>query len=230
MKSIYKTILLCGLLAIAVTTPSSAQVISPVLDRNTFEFGYAYRWCHRDATPPPLDEIRWEVATLYVRFGAFDWLSVTFEGGLWNMENDDFPFQAFDRVVVGGGLTGRLWKREAWALSASLNYTEIWDDDVSAYGFDKRVYRIAAMTPISRRFFERAPTDLWVGPCYIDDTIENYRYNDTSPIRDEPETHWGLAGGVQTALWDHVALIGYAQYVDHVEGLLSLAFRVGGDE
>jgi hypothetical protein len=219
-----------GVVVACCPTLARTQIIAPVLDRHALELGYAYRWCHRDATPPPLAEIRWEVATFYARFGLFDWLSADLEGGLWEVESDEFPQQVFDRYVVGGGVTARVWSANDWASSVSLNYTEVWDDDESAYGFDKRVYRLTAIAPISRQFRLGVPLDTWIGPCYLDDTIENYRYNDSIAIEDEPETHWGLAGGLQAVLWGHVTILGYAQYVDYVEGLVGIGFRVGGEK
>ena len=215
---------------VCVPLVARGQIEAPVLERHAFELGYAYQWYHRDATQPPIAEIQWDVATFYVRFGAFDWLSFVLEGGLWEVENDDFPYQIFDRYVVSGGLSARVWSAREWAVSLMLGYKEVWDDDASAYGFDKRVYRISAVAPLSRRFEIGAPLDAWLGPCYVDDTAENFPYNDYIVIRDEPTSHWGLSGGAQATLWGHFTILGSVQYVDYIEGLLGLGLRLGGEE
>ena len=221
------------LLAVAImvgSTSARAQIVAPGMNPHALDIGYAMRWFHRDVTAPPLDDAQWDVASFYVRLGVFEWLTVTAEAGTWNIEHDDFPGQLFERYVIGGGLAGDIFHSNAWTLSVTASYSEVWDNDETFYSFDKRVYRTIVAAPVSRQMLRgTVGIDLWVAPLFIDDVIEN-TYFGTEVFRDEPDQHWGVLAGTELVFWRHATLLLSAQYVDYAEGLAGVAFRIGGED
>jgi hypothetical protein len=207
-----------------------AQIIAPVLEKHAVELGYAYKWFDRDV-PAPVDEAQWEVASFFGRFGAFDWLTLVAEGGLWGIEHDDFPGQPYSRWVIGGGLSARLYRARHWDLTATVVYSEVYDHDDSDFRFDKRTRGWNAGVLAGSSFmFSGQRLDLWAGPMFVDDLIENYTWGFDEPLTSEPETQWGVAAGAYTVIFDYISGFAYVLYADHPQVRLGIGLRSRGDE
>jgi hypothetical protein len=128
---------------------------------------------------------------------------------------------------MGGGLSVSALRTAKWDVSASAYYQTVWDNDVSGLDFDKRTRGFNAGAMASRSF---APVNqylrLWAGPMYVDDLAENYLWGSSEPVRHEPETHWGVATGLETVLWKHVSGLAYAIFLENPQWRVGLAWRV----
>ncbi len=210
---------------------ASAQIIAPPMQRGAVELGVAYKWFDRDVETGPISEAQWETATFYGRFGAFDWLTLVAEGGTWHITHDEFPGQEYERWTVGGGAIARAYTRGRWSIDATLNYNEIYDHDDSAYMFDKRTSGWNAGVLVDYLFlFSEQSLDLWAGPMWVDDSIENYPYGSDEPIESEPDTRFGAATGLNAVLFDYASAFGYVLFLDHPQARIGLALRLSGDD
>lgn len=211
--------------------PLHAQIVSPVIDRHAVELGVAYKWFDRDVESGPVSELNWEVATLYGRYGAFDRVTFSAEGGVWDVDHEDFPLSYYRRYTMGGGVAVRAWERSTWDVSVTAHYQTVFDNDQTSWDFDKKTRGVIVDALVARRFtvagqYVRA----WTGPAYVDDRAENFLWGSTEPVVHEPESHWGLVAGGEFVLWDHFSALAYALFLDHPQARLGMAWRVGGGE
>lgn len=113
-----------ALALIIVASPVSAQVAGPVLEHGTFEAGYTYKWFRRDTEPHPPEDKDWEVGALYVRYGLGRRLTITLEGGVWEVAHTDFPGMDYTRFTLGGGAAVGLVEIRGVLVSASYHYNK----------------------------------------------------------------------------------------------------------
>jgi hypothetical protein len=219
------------LLAGGSVVPSGAQIVGPPIERHAVEFGFMYKWFDRDVQSGPVDELQWEVATLYGRYGAFNRVTLSAEGGVWDVDHPDFPRSYYRRYTMGGGVAVRVFERTSWEVAVTAHYQTVWDNDASSWDFDKRTRGWNANALLARRFvvggqYLRA----WAGPAYVDDRAENFLWGSTEPVVHEPESHWGVVAGGELVLWNHISGLAYALFLDHPQGRLGVAWRLGGGE
>lgn len=225
-----RAIFLCAVLCVSVPQSISAQVIAPPMEYKAAELGFTYKWFHRDVETGLIPEPQWETAAFYGRFAASDWLTITAEGGSWEVTHDDFPGQEYKRWTVGGGAVARAYSRGSLSVDATVTYNEIYDHDESTFDFDKRTYgwNAGVILDYGARFAGQS-VDFWAGPMYVDDAIENYPYGADQPVRSDPENHWGIAAGAYGLFFDHASVFSYVLFLDHPQARVGLALRFGGD-
>ncbi len=222
---------ICVLLCACGAIDATGQIVAPPMERNAAELGFAYKWFDRDVDSGPISEPQWETATFYMRFAAFDWLTITAEGGSWEITHDDFPTQEYRRFTVGGGAIARAYTRGRWSVDATVTYNEIYDHDESAYMFDKRTSGWNAGALVDCRMtFGGQSLDLWGGPMYVDDSIENYPYGSDDPLESDPDAEWGAAMGASAVFFDYASVFGYVLFLDHPQPRIGLALRLSGDD
>lgn len=227
---IHRLLLSVGLL-IASASVATAQIMGVNLNRGALQMGYMHKWFHREMEPNMPAEMRWEVGTYFLRYGGFDWLTLSFEGGLLEFENDDFVGLKYRRFAVGAGVVTRFYRYRNWNLSGSFHYNEVWDHDDSPNHFHKRTRGTIAGLQIDRTFGYRGQSlALWMGPAYVVDVGENYPWDSTTPIRNESSSNFGIVGGAELVLFRHLAGIAYVVYADHLQPRLGVAYQVGGDK
>lgn len=222
---------LAFLFVIVGVGPTSAQIIVPPMPYKSVELGFAYKWFDRDIATGPISEATWQTATFYGRFAASDWLTISAEGGTWEITHDDFPGQEYRRWAVGLGGIARAYTRGRWSIDGTVTYNEIYDHDESAYRFDKRTYGWnAGVLADCRMVFSGQSLDLWSGPMYVDDVIENFPYGADNPIQSDPDTNWGLTLGANAVFFEHASAFGYVLFLDHPQARVGLALRLSGDD
>lgn len=214
--------------AIAVTTPALAQIMLPTIERRAAEFGYDYKWFDRDATSGPVDELSWEVASLYGRYGAFNRLTILAEGGLWSVDDPNVADRSFTRWVVGGGATLDVCRRGGWSIAAGGAFSEIYDHD-NDYQSDQRIRSWNASLWAQYRFGSDANRlVVWAGPVFVDDVAEIYAWGAKEPIRVDTDTTVGGLAGVSGVLFWYVSGFASVTYVDNVQLRLGVAVRSRG--
>jgi len=215
---------------VSTAVPCFAQIVSPPIGRHGVELGLAHKWFDRDVTPPPVDRIKWDVATIYARYGAFNRVTLSAEGGVWNVDNDEF-LNAYRRYTMGGGVSVAFYETSSWQFSATANYQTVWDNDISGRDFDKRTrgFNVAALAAYDGTFHGQYLRG-WGGPTYVDDRAENFPWGTLQAIRHEPDRHWGATVGGECVLWKHVSGLAYVILLEHPQWRFGLAWRVEGSE
>jgi hypothetical protein len=208
-----------------------AQIVSPTIERRAIELGLAYKWFDRDVQSGPVSELQWEVATLYGRYGAFDRVTFSAEGGVWDVDHPDFPLGYYRRYTMGGGIAVRAFERGAVEVAIAGHYQTVWDNDQTSWDFDKRTRGWNADVLLARRFTPHGQyLRAWAGPAYVNDRAENFLWGASDPVVHEPESHWGVVAGGEMVLWDRVSGLAYVLFLDHPQGRIGLAWRMGGGE
>jgi hypothetical protein len=216
---------------VLAATPALAQFVVPPMPRKAAELGYAYKWFDRDVESGPIDEADWQTATFYARFAPSDWLTISAEGATWDVTHEDFPGQEYRRWTVGGGANVRAYTRGRWSLDATVAYNEILDHDESPFEFDKRTtgWNVGAMVDC-RLGLAGHSFDLYGGPMYVDDEIENFPYGADEPIESDPDAHWGAVLGASAVFFQHASAFTYVLFLDHPQARVGFALRLGGGE
>lgn len=222
------TLLGAWVFAISASAPSSAQIVAPLLEKHAIEGGYAYKWFDRDF-PAPLHEAAWEVASFFGRFGAFDWLTLSAEWGLWNLDDGAAPDQPYTRWVIGAGATAPLYRAPRWHVVATVAYNEVYDHDGSKSRFDKRTrgWNVGVLAATSIEWSGQR-VELWAGPMFVDDVVENYAWGLDEPITSEPDVKFGGAAGAYAVLFDYISGFAYVLHADHPQLRLGVSMRSRG--
>lgn len=220
--------ILMAALLVSPATASFAQVVAPPLERRAAELGFSYKWFHRDVTSGQVSEIDWEVASIYGRYGAWDRLTISAEGGLW-FPRDDEDAREFSRWAVGGGLSVRLFQRDRWRLLATGTLNEVYDFDDSQYRSDERTVSWTAAVLADLALGSGAHRlDLWAGPMFVDDNTSVYAFNSPDPVDIETDPAIGLAVGAYGVLYEYMSGFAYVVYADYPQVRIGLSIRSRG--
>ena len=169
------------------------------------------------------------MGTFYGRYGAFDRVTLSAEGGVWDVDNADFHAM-YRRYTMGGGISVSVYEKSAWEIAVSGHYQTVWDNDMSGFDFDKRTYGVNVDALAAYRFTPAGQyVRVWAGPTYVDDVAENYLWGSNDPLTHEPETNIGVVAGAECVLWKHVSALAYAIYLDNPQWRLGLAWRIAGE-
>jgi hypothetical protein len=227
-KGIFIVVMVCMLIC---AVAAEAQIMGLPIPPHALEIGYTHKWFHRDVETGPVDELKWEVGTIAVRYGALSRLTISFEGNTSLYKNDDFPGLEFERYTVGGGVVVEVWERGPWNLSTCLHYNEVYDHDISKTHFHKRVYDIIGgvqagycFEPLGQRM------NVWAGPMVVRDVGENYPWDANEPIRSESSGDFGFAVGSELVAVNYIAGNFYVVYADYLQARIRIAFHIGGAE
>lgn len=226
-KSMFIIASICVL--VGAMAEANAQIMGLTIPRRAIEIGYTYKWFHRDVEPAPIDEIKWEVGTFAVRYGAMSRVTISFEGYASRYESDDFPGLLFKRYTVGGGAVAEVWDGGPWSVSACLHYSEVYDSDRSKSHFHKRVYDVTAGLQVGYLFEPLGQhMNVWAGPVYVHDVGENYPWDTDEPIRSESKSDLGLAVGSEVVVFDYIAGNLHIVYANYLQARVRIALHLGG--
>jgi hypothetical protein len=222
-----------ALAAIAVmmaATPAFAQIMLPTVERRAVEFGYDYKWFDREATSGPVDQLLWEVASLYGRYGAFGRLTILAEGGLWSVDDRNIDDRSFTRWVVGGGATLDVYRHAAWSVAAAGAFSEVYDHD-NDFQSDQRTRSWNVSLWAQVRFGSGAHRlALWAGPVFVDDVAQIYAWGAKDPLLADTDATVGGLAGVSGVLFWYVSGFASVTYVENAQLRLGIAVRSRGVE
>lgn len=208
-------------------TAADAQILGSSLDSGSFEIGYIYKWYRRDLEPVVPAENNWEVASFFIRYGAFDRLVFSLEGGIWDVTHDDFPDQYFRRYTVGAGVSIMLMSFRDIKVSCSVHFSEVLDHDRSEVHFHKWIRNITAGLFIERSLeVENQSIEMWGGLLYSTDKGETYAWGVPPPVKGESENNVGFGVGMSVLLFDHFAPFAHVVYVEYAQARLGLSLRL----
>lgn len=213
---------------VATAVPCGAQVVATPLDRRGVEAGFAYKWFQRDVTSGQTPEVEWEVATLYGRYGASDWLSLCAEGGLWEVGHEESA-RDFQRWAVGVGLCARLYQRGPWLLFANGTLNEVYDLDKSSTRSDEvtRSWTLAAL--VARSFGAGSyRLNVFAGPMFVADRAQVYTFDAATPVDLETDPRLGIAVGADGWVLRYVGGFAYVLYAEHPQLRLGVSVRSFG--
>lgn len=219
---------MAAIAACMAATPAFAQIMLPTIERRAVEFGYDYKWFDRDATSGPVDQLSWEVASLYGRYGAFQRLTILAEGGLWSVDDTNIEGRSFTRWVVGGGATLDVYRHGGWLVAAAGAFSEIYDND-NDYQSDQRIRSWNVSVWAQYRFGNGANRlAVWAGPVYVDDVAEVYAWGAKDPVQSGTEATVGGLAGVSGVLYWYITGFASVTYLDDAQLRLGIAVRSRG--
>ena len=214
--------------AVVIPAPTAlAQVLGPTLDNGDAELGYTYKYYHRDLEPKLTPETKWEVGSFYFRYGAYDWVTLMLELGLWSINHEEFPEHNYTRYTVGGGVSVRLWKYRGVRLSALGQYSEVRDYDKSDLHFHHRTRNVTAGVQAEHSFWLRKQRlALWGALLYVYDDARTYLWGTQSTLQFESQNNVGVGAGADLLLFDVVGGFAHLVYADYVQARLGVMLRV----
>jgi hypothetical protein len=228
IKSGFAAVFLCGVLTMAPA--ATAQIMGPPLEPGVVEFGYMHKWFHRDMEPFAPTEMRWEVNTLFARYGGFDWLTLSGEGLISSVKHDDFPGMSYHRYALGGGVTARFYELGPWSFAGCFHINEVIDRDDSETRFHKRTYGVIGGLQIGWFYeYDDHRANLWVGPMYVRDVGETYPWDSNDPLQNESPDEFGFAAGAHVVLFKYATGMINVVYADYAQARLGFAISAGGE-
>jgi len=228
MKSldILKILCLLGFLLANPVSLACAQVMSPSLERHTFEIGCMYKWYERDFESSFIGRENWSSGAVYLRYGACRWATISFEGGVSTVHNDDFEGIDYRRYTIGGGLTVPCYRRADWQVEVASHYSEIFDHDRSENEFQKDVRDFVFAIQVERFFSVRDQAVIvWGGPAYVYDRSLQYPGGTYLPRKDDTSHNLGFVVGANAVLFERVNVLLHVVYADTFQPRLGAGIR-----
>ena len=222
-----KIVIIVGLVfLVSFCGAAFGQIMGPPLPTSSFEGGYTYKWFHRDLEPNKPIEMEWEVASFYARYGVTDRVTISFEGGSWEIEHDDFRGTEWDRITVGGGITARLYDYRGRYFSGFFHYNEVMDSDRSSAHFRKQTRGVITGIQANNKIRYRKQT-VWItaGLAYVWDQGKNYVWGERPPLEDESEENLGLVLGANALIRGRLAPFAYVVYADYWQPRVGVALH-----
>lgn len=225
--SALRAIALTAIVAVAFSAaPVRSQVLGPGLERHRLEVGYTFKWYERDFESRYLGQEDWSTGAFYIRYGVCRWATMSFEGGIWTVEDDDFAGIDYERYTLGGGLTVRLWERPDWRIEISGHYSEIFDHDPSATQFHKNVRDMTAVLQVERTVPVRdQELIVWAGPAVVYNQSRQYPWQTTESVKNDTSNNLGFALGMNALLFERVDVFAHGVYADTFQPRLGAAVR-----
>jgi len=214
-------------IVIMTTAPGvHAQVMGPTIERHELEIGYMFKWYERDFDSAFLGQVDWSAASFFLKYGACRWAAITFEGGLWDVTDDDFSSNDYRRYVFGAGITSLLYSSSRFGIGISGHYSEVFDHDRSRDQYHKNMRNITAAIQVQTGWqLERTQIVLWGGPALIYDQSRQYPWQTSEPVRDETSGNFGFVLGVNCLFVEHISAFGYIAYADAFQPRLGAGYR-----
>jgi hypothetical protein len=219
-------VLVVVLSAMVMPPGACAQVMGPTIERHDLELGYMFKWYERDFESAYLGQEEWSAASFYLKYGTCRWATLTFEGGLWSVTDDEFPNNDYRRYVFGVGITSLLYSSPKFGIGVSGHYSEVFDHDRSRDQFHKNMRNITAAIQIQTAWqLRRTEIVLWGGPALIYDQSRQYPWQSSEPVRNETSGNFGLVLGVNFLFVEHISAFGYVAYADALQPRLGAGYR-----
>lgn len=215
------------LLVLACAAPlARAQILSPALDRHKLELGYTHKWYGRDFESIYLGESDWSAGAIYLRYGTCRWATLTFEGGISDVDNPDFEDMDYRRYTIGGGLTAIAYRWSTYRIDVSANYSEIFDHDRSEDQYHKNVRDLTFVIQVQKYFtVDEQSVVLWAGPAYVYNQSRQYPWQSTTPVKDDTADNWGFVVGANVVLFERVSVFGHGVYADEFKPRVGIGFQ-----
>jgi hypothetical protein len=184
------------------------------------EIGIVQEWFHRELEPSIYEDTRWSTTSIVLTYNITDWLNIGLEGGTSEFESDEFPGSSYNRYTVGGTAGARVVHFGAWNITANARYLDTFDlDESRQLMFHKRVRSASGSVNVLRSFAVLSQSaTLWAGPTVVNDFVQTFAYDSTTPLESSSGTALGAGVGGRLILGGWVSLYGFASYVDDVQG------------
>lgn len=222
-----RIVMFAAIIVVMTMVPhASAQIMGPTIDRHDLEIGYTFKWYERDFDSDFLGQEKWSTGAFYLRYGSCRWATLTLEGGLWNVNHDDFPDNDYRRYVVGIGITSLLYDKPRFGAGISGHYSEIFDHDKTSSQFHKNTRNITVALQVQTSWeLRQTEIVLWGGPALIYDQSRQYPWQTNEPVRDETSGNFGLVLGVNALFIEQISAFGYVAYAEVFQPRLGMGFR-----
>ena len=196
------------------------------VDRGKTEIGYSYQWFDRNLEGHPPDNNEWETAAVYLSRGVLDWMTLSLNGGIWLVENDDLPDYEYHRYVVGAGVSIKAWQYRSYELVAGFNFSEVMDMDRGPDKFHKRTKNYSSSLKI-RREFHWNDTSVGVsgGLAFAKDEGRTYLWGTQSFIEGESSGNVGVVIGARALLFERIAPFVNATYIENLQPEVGIGVR-----
>jgi hypothetical protein len=215
-----------ALAVLSMAPLAEAQVLNPSLERHTLEVGWMYKWNERDFDSSFIGREDWSSGTIYLRYGVCRWATISFEGGISTVHNDDFENIDYRRYTIGGGLTVPCYRRADWLVEAAGHYSEIFDHDRSENELQKNLRDFVFAVQVERFFTIRDQTVVvWGGPAFVYDQSRQYPGGTYIPIENDTSHNVGFVLGANAVLFERVNAFSHVVYADTFQPRVGLGVQ-----
>jgi hypothetical protein len=179
-----------------------------------FEFGYTFRWYHRNLNPRYVTGTDWSADALYLGYGITDWFTTSIEGLVYRSGQKRYPEEDYRRTHLGGGMRVTAYSFDELTLNVVFHYSQFLDFDRSRARshFDVRSIVSGAAIVYTPPLLE-SQFSIGVMPSFVYDEIGEYTsYGNFTSVS---SSNFGVLMGVEGLLFHHVRLFGdllYASY------------------
>ena len=214
-------------MVLSASRPAEGQIMVCTMDAGAIEIGYGYQWFRRDLEPIVPPENNWEIADVFIRYGAFERLTLFLDGGVWELEHRDFPGQSYRRYTIGAGVGIRLIDIGKYRMNLSFHFNELLDIDKAEYDFHKRIRNISACLYVERHFPVMEQTvGIYGGVLYSDVRGETYPWGSPPPVTGESENNFGLDVGASLLIADHFKPFAHFIFVEYAQARVGFALQL----
>ncbi len=188
--------------------PVFPQVMGMTLDKGRFEIGYTSMQHKRVLENWGTEPVNWGTQIFYIRYGVYDWLTMSFEGFLSNSENrEQFPQRDYRDIRFGAGIASKFYSVESFRFILNCQYSEWLMFDRSLERHHKQVQSL--LSAIEIQYIHRIdPVEgrISVSPVFLFDQYSQYtQFNNST---DKSLENLGIAMGIDLTTYDHLRLYG----------------------
>jgi hypothetical protein len=221
-----RPVALAALGLLLITGTAGAHIFGPELESGKAEIGLGHIWFHRDMALSEPKEFEWDDNTLFIRYGAFDWLTVFGEGAYWDRsDNDRFPGRDYTTYRVGVGITYRVAEMNHWGIGGAFYYGRSFWFDRAATRYHKEVTSSVIAISIHRTFTLGGQSiTLWGGTGLLRDEYVEFPWGGHAETRWDSEHDLSGMLGLRVSVLRHFVLSSYVAYSGYFQPRIMVGY------
>jgi hypothetical protein len=211
------------LIIIAIySIPIISQTIERTMDQGKIEVGVDYRYFKRDF-PDDYKQVKWDNGNLVLRYGITDWLTVSFEGFIGKMEQDNFPNRNYHSYRLGFGSAIKIITIDKSKIIFGIHYIENLDFDKSESNYHKLQKSFITALGVQQYFnFSFMESFIFIYPVYVQDKV--FEYTPRFHTSDTSLNNFGVIVGADFLAYHHFHFIAEILYADYYQPRFGIGY------